>query len=67
MLHAQEHPWRQYNEESGALPGRFIGQSLAGMGNESGIERVTQVTLGASLQMLGKVQDPLSGDCSTDA
>jgi len=66
-VHPKELRGTQYNDESGALPSRFIGQSLAGLGNGIGIERVTQVTLGTSFQMLGKVQDPLAGDSSTDA
>ena len=53
--------------ESGALPSRFIGQSLAGLGDGIGIDRVTHVTRFALFQMLGKVQDPLAGDSPDDA
>lgn len=67
MVHAQKHPWQQYNDESGALPSRFIDQSLAGLGNGIGIERVLQVTLGTPFQMLGMGQDPLPEGSSTDA
>ena len=67
MVHPQERPGTQLDDESGALPSRFTGQVLAGLGDGIGIDRVTYVTRFAPFQMLGKVQDPLTGDSSTDA
>ena len=61
------HPRTQFDDESGALPGRFIGQRLAGLGDEIGIDRVTHVTRFALFQMLGRVHDPHAGDSSDDA
>ena len=58
---------RHYNDESGALPSRFIGQSLAGLDDGIGIDRLTFVTRGTIFRMFGKVQDLLTGDSSTDA
>jgi hypothetical protein len=41
MVHPQGRPGTQVDDKSGALPSRFIGQSLAGLGDGIGIERVT--------------------------
>ena len=67
MVHPLERPGTQLDDEFGALPSRFIGQNLAGLGDGIGIDRVTFVTRFAPCQMPGKVQDPLTGDGSTDA
>ena len=57
----------QLDDESGALPGRFIGQNLAGLGDGIDIERVTIRDPIRPFQMLGTVQDLLAGVSSTDA
>lgn len=67
MVHPQERPRGAIDDESEALPGRFIGQSLAGFGDGIGIDGVTYVARFALFQMLGKVQHPLAGDSSTAA
>ena len=67
MVRPQERPGAQLDDESGVLPGRFIGQNPAGFGAGIGIDRVTYVTRFTHFGMLGKAQDPIAGDSSTDA
>ncbi len=62
MVHRSRASGDAIDDESGPLPGRFIGQSLAGLGDGIGTDRVTYMTRFTHFQMLGKVQDPLAGD-----
>ena len=57
----------QFDDESGALPGRFIGQSVSGLGDGIGSDRVKSVAGFTLFQMLGKVQGPLAGGSLTNA
>ena len=67
MVHRSRASGTQFDYESGALPGRFIDQRVAGLGDGIGVDRVTFVTRFTPFQTLGKVQDPLAGDSSNDA
>ena len=58
MVRPQERPRGAIDDESEALPGRFIDQSLAGFGDGIGIDGVTYVARFALFQMLGKVCIP---------
>lgn len=62
MVHPHERPGTQPDDESDAIPGRFIGQNRAGLGDRIGIDRVTYVTRSTHFQMSEKVQDPLARD-----
>ena len=57
----------QFDDESGALLDRLIGQGVAGRGEGIGTDRIKSVAGFALFQMLGKVQGPFAGGSLTNA